>query len=103
MPMRTRPRIPSQCPPPIFEAANRPVFEKLYKSVRDSTETRNVLEFDGRNTHCKDVACPHGCQDWHEHRDTCMVCGVASRVLTRRNRLDEAHQGEEKQANRKQG
>lgn len=33
---------------PIFEAANKPVFEKLYKSVRDGTETRRSLEFNGR-------------------------------------------------------
>jgi hypothetical protein len=26
-----------------------PVFEKLYKSVRDGTETRNALEFDGHS------------------------------------------------------
>ncbi|KAK4335574.1 Acetohydroxy-acid reductoisomerase [Rhodotorula toruloides] len=29
-------------------AANKPVFEKLYKSVRDGTETRRSLEFNGR-------------------------------------------------------
>ncbi|GAA5858729.1 hypothetical protein JCM1840_006534 [Sporobolomyces johnsonii] len=33
---------------PIFEEANRPVFEKLYKSVRDGDETRRSLEFNGR-------------------------------------------------------
>ncbi|KAI0288654.1 hypothetical protein BC826DRAFT_1036887, partial [Russula brevipes] len=81
--------------PTIFEAANRPVFEKLYKNVRDGTETRNALEFDGRNT----ARTLH----WHEHRDACMVHGVASRVLTRRNRLDEARRGEEKQAKHKRG
>ncbi|KAI0300784.1 hypothetical protein BC826DRAFT_990424, partial [Russula brevipes] len=99
-PMRTRPRIPSDAHPP---SSRRPVFQKLYKSVRDGTETRSALEFDGRNTHCEDVACPHGRQDWHEHRDACTVRGVASRVLTRRNRLDEARRGEEKQAKRKRG
>jgi len=41
---------------PIFEAANRPVFEKLYKSVRDGTETRNALEFNGRSTYREDLA-----------------------------------------------
>jgi ketol-acid reductoisomerase len=41
---------------PIFEAANRPVFEKLYKSVRDGTETRKSLEFNGRSTYREDLA-----------------------------------------------
>ena len=41
---------------PIFEAANRPVFEKLYKSVRDGTETRKALEFNGRRTYRQDLA-----------------------------------------------
>ena len=41
---------------PIFEAANWPVFEKLYKSVRDGTETRKALEFNGRNTYRQDLA-----------------------------------------------
>ena len=41
---------------PIFEAANRPVFEKLYKSVRDGTETRKALEFNGRSTYRQDLA-----------------------------------------------
>ncbi|BGO94526.1 Bifunctional acetohydroxyacid reductoisomerase [Rhodotorula toruloides] len=29
-------------------AANKPVFEKLYKSVRDGTETRRSLEFNSQ-------------------------------------------------------
>ncbi|GAA5826373.1 hypothetical protein JCM3770_000642 [Rhodotorula araucariae] len=33
---------------PIFEAANKPVFEKLYASVRDGSETRRSLEFNGQ-------------------------------------------------------
>ncbi|KAI0048944.1 ketol-acid reductoisomerase [Auriscalpium vulgare] len=41
---------------PIFEAANRPVFEKLYESVRDGTETRKSLEFNGRSTYRDDLA-----------------------------------------------
>ena len=41
---------------PVFEAANRPVFEKLYKSVRDGTETRKALEFNGRSTYRQDLA-----------------------------------------------
>ena len=41
---------------PIFEAVKRLVFEKLYKSVRDGTEMRKVLEFDGRSTYCGDLA-----------------------------------------------
>jgi hypothetical protein len=64
-PMRTRPQIPSQCPHPIFEAANQPLFEKLYKSVRDGTEMCNAFEFDGRNTYARMLRA----QDWHEHRD----------------------------------
>ena len=41
---------------PVFEAANRPIFEKLYKSVRDGTETRKALEFNGRSTYREDLA-----------------------------------------------
>lgn len=41
---------------PIFEAANRPVFEKLYQSVRNGTETRKALEFNGRSTYRQDLA-----------------------------------------------
>ena len=41
---------------PIFEAANRPVFEKLYESVKNGTETRNSLEFNGRSTYREDLA-----------------------------------------------
>ncbi|KAI0302920.1 hypothetical protein BC826DRAFT_982338 [Russula brevipes] len=81
----------------------RPTTPMRTRPVRDATETCNMLEFDGCNMHCKDVVCPHGRQDWHEHRDTCTVCGLALRVLTRRNRLDEARQGEEKQAKHKRG
>ena len=33
---------------PKFHAANKPVFEQLYKSVRDGSETRRSLEFNGR-------------------------------------------------------
>ena len=29
---------------PIFEKANLPVFEKLYESVKNGTETRKALE-----------------------------------------------------------
>lgn len=35
---------------PEFEKANKPVFERLYKSVRDGTETRRALEFGNRKT-----------------------------------------------------
>lgn len=35
---------------PEFEKANRPVFERLYKSVRDGDETRRALEFGNRKT-----------------------------------------------------
>ncbi|THH26995.1 hypothetical protein EUX98_g7200 [Antrodiella citrinella] len=41
---------------PIFEEANLPVFEKLYKSVRDGTETRKSLEWNGRSTYREDLA-----------------------------------------------
>src|ERR1700761_2647249 len=41
---------------PIFEKANRPVFEKLYKSVRDGTETAKSLEFNSRKTYREDLA-----------------------------------------------
>jgi ketol-acid reductoisomerase len=40
---------------PIFEAANKPVFEKLYESVRNGTETRKALEFNGRKTYRQDL------------------------------------------------
>jgi ketol-acid reductoisomerase len=40
---------------PIFEKANKPVFEKLYASVRDGTETRKSLEFNGRKTYRADL------------------------------------------------
>jgi len=41
---------------PIFEEANTPIFEKLYQSVRDGTETRKSLEFNGRKTYREDLA-----------------------------------------------
>jgi ketol-acid reductoisomerase len=41
---------------PIFEKANTPIFEQLYKSVRDGTETRKALEFNGRKTYREDLA-----------------------------------------------
>lgn len=41
---------------PIFEAANRPVFEKLYESVKNGTETKNSLEFNSRKTYREDLA-----------------------------------------------
>jgi ketol-acid reductoisomerase len=41
---------------PVFEKANRPVFEALYKSVRDGTETRKSLEFNGRASYRADLA-----------------------------------------------
>lgn len=40
---------------PIFEAANKPVFEKLYESVKNGTETRKSLEFNGRKTYRQDL------------------------------------------------
>lgn len=41
---------------PEFEKANRPVFERLYKSVRDGTETKKSLEFNSRSTYRQDLA-----------------------------------------------
>lgn len=41
---------------PIFEKANLPVFEKLYESVKNGTETRKSLEFNGRATYRQDLA-----------------------------------------------
>jgi len=39
---------------PEFEKANKPVFERLYKSVRDGSETKRTLEFAGRKTYRED-------------------------------------------------
>ncbi|KAE8212862.1 hypothetical protein CF327_g3563 [Tilletia walkeri] len=39
---------------PEFEKANRPVFERLYESVRNGTETRRALEFGNRKTYRED-------------------------------------------------
>ena len=41
---------------PKFYDANRPVFEQLYASVKNGTETRNALEFNSRSTYRKDLA-----------------------------------------------
>lgn len=35
--------------------ANLPVFESLYKSVKDGSETRRSLEFNGRKTYREDL------------------------------------------------
>ncbi|KZT06027.1 acetohydroxyacid reductoisomerase [Laetiporus sulphureus 93-53] len=40
----------------IFEETNLPVFERLYESVRNGTETRRSLEFNGRKTYREDLA-----------------------------------------------
>ncbi|KAH7106439.1 ketol-acid reductoisomerase [Auriculariales sp. MPI-PUGE-AT-0066] len=40
---------------PEFEKANLPVFERLYKSVRDGTETQKSLEFNSRKTYREDL------------------------------------------------
>ena len=40
---------------PIFEKANIPIFEKLYESVKNGTETRRSLEFNGRATYRQDL------------------------------------------------
>ncbi|KAF9463895.1 6-phosphogluconate dehydrogenase [Collybia nuda] len=41
---------------PEFEKANVPIFEKLYESVKNGTETRKSLEFNGRSTYRQDLA-----------------------------------------------
>lgn len=41
---------------PVFEKANLPIFEKLYESVRNGTETSKALEFNGRSTYRQDLA-----------------------------------------------
>ncbi|KAF7330351.1 Ketol-acid reductoisomerase, mitochondrial [Mycena venus] len=41
---------------PVFEKANVPIFEQLYESVRNGTETRKSLEFNGRSTYREDLA-----------------------------------------------
>ncbi|KAI9622431.1 hypothetical protein H4Q26_015110 [Puccinia striiformis f. sp. tritici PST-130] len=41
---------------PKFEAANKPIFEALYKSVKNGDETRRSLEFNGRKTYAEDLA-----------------------------------------------
>lgn len=41
---------------PKFYEANLPVFKALYQSVRDGTETRRSLEFNGRKTYNQDLA-----------------------------------------------
>jgi ketol-acid reductoisomerase len=40
---------------PIFEKANLPIFEQLYESVKNGTETRKSLEFNGRSTYREDL------------------------------------------------
>ncbi|KAG5340374.1 Acetolactate synthase, mitochondrial [Termitomyces sp. Mn162] len=41
---------------PIFEKANIPIFEKLYESVKNGTETRKSLEYNSRKTYREDLA-----------------------------------------------
>ena len=41
---------------PKFYEANVPVFEKLYASVKNGTETRNALAFNSRSTYRQDLA-----------------------------------------------
>ncbi|GJE97932.1 ketol-acid reductoisomerase [Phanerochaete sordida] len=41
---------------PIFEKTNLPVFEKLYESVKNGTETRKSLEWNSRPTYRQDLA-----------------------------------------------
>lgn len=41
---------------PVFEKANVPIFEQLYESVKNGTETRKSLEFNGRATYRADLA-----------------------------------------------
>jgi ketol-acid reductoisomerase len=39
-----------------FRDANKPVFEDLYRSVKDGSETRRSLEFNNRKTYREDFA-----------------------------------------------
>ena len=39
---------------PEFEAACKPVFERLYESVKNGSETRRALEFGSRKTYRED-------------------------------------------------
>ncbi|TFK20726.1 ketol-acid reductoisomerase [Coprinopsis marcescibilis] len=41
---------------PIFEKANVPIFEQLYESVKNGTETRKSLEWNSRPTYRDDLA-----------------------------------------------
>lgn len=41
---------------PIFEQTTMPVFERLYESVKNGTETRKALEFNGKPTYREDLA-----------------------------------------------
>lgn len=41
---------------PKFYEANLPVFKDLYRSVKDGSETRRSLEFNGRKTYSQDLA-----------------------------------------------
>nr|GAT55266.1 predicted protein [Mycena chlorophos] len=41
---------------PVFEKANLPIFEQLYESVKNGTETRKSLEFNGRSTYREDLS-----------------------------------------------
>ena len=40
----------------VFEETNLPVFERLYESVKNGSETRRSLEFNGRSTYREDLA-----------------------------------------------
>ena len=40
---------------PKFEKACLPVFEELYESVKNGSETRRSLEFNNRKTYRKDL------------------------------------------------
>ncbi|KAG2060788.1 ketol-acid reductoisomerase [Suillus hirtellus] len=41
---------------PIFEKTNMPIFERLYKSVQNGTETHKSLKFNGCSMYCQDLA-----------------------------------------------
>jgi len=65
---------------PVFEKANLPIFEKLYESVRNGTETRKSLEFNGRSTYRQDLAKElKGINDqeiWRAGMRYCSVCSL---------------------------
>ena len=69
---------------PIFEKANTPIFEQLYESVKNGTETRKSLEFNGRSTYRQDLAKELKEIDEQE----IWRAGECSRTVTNKARID---------------